>query len=100
MLLNVPFGWFVASYSQQSHRTACSFQNQDRAPDRAWLRALRMRYGVRKAQPHRELDCGLNITLTLDGYVSLDPTPCLNAFWHAVPTSLYIFNIFITLFGW
>ncbi len=20
------------------------------------------------------------------------PTPCLNAFWHAVPTSLYIFN--------
>ncbi len=26
------------------------------------------------------------------GYVSVR----LNAFWHAVPTSLYIFNVFIT----
>ncbi len=25
------------------------------------------------------------------------PTPCLNAFWHAVPTSLHILNVFITL---
>ncbi len=25
------------------------------------------------------------------------PTPCLNAFWYAVPTSLYNFNVFITL---
>ncbi len=27
------------------------------------------------------------------------PTPCLNAFWHAVPTYVYIFgNVFIILF--
>ncbi len=26
------------------------------------------------------------------------PTSCLNAFWHAVPTSFHIFNVFITLF--
>ncbi len=35
---------------------------------------------------------GFNFTFMLDLWI---PTPCLNAFWHAVPTSL---SIFITLY--
>ncbi len=45
-------------------------------------------------------DLGMGLTYIYagcrDGLCIFVPTPCLNTFWHAVPTSLYIFNVFIT----
>ena len=40
----------------------------------------------------------MQLCLYVDLCFHASSLPCLHTFWHAIPTSFYIFNVFICLF--
>ena len=40
----------------------------------------------------------MQLCLYVDLCFHASSLPCLHTFWHAIPTSFYIFNVFIFLF--
>ena len=45
-----------------------------------------------------EKDVGMGLCQYIDLCFHASSLPCLHTFWHAIPTSFYIFNVFIFLF--
>ena len=42
-----------------------------------------------------EKDVGMGLCLYVDLCFHASSLPCLHTFWHAIPTSFYIFNVFL-----